>query len=167
MKRAFGDKHVERFLQQHALPGEEVKNWVKAFREGEFEGRLITTDERLVYYRHGILSEKIEIWSLNKISSIETKVGLLMTEIQMFTSGDKIKVTIASEKRLAREYVAELQLAINRPAETAPADSAPQPIADTSADPMAMLAKLGELKAAGILSEDEFQAKKAELLARI
>ncbi|VAV70097.1 hypothetical protein PPRCHA0_3795 [Pseudomonas protegens CHA0] len=32
---------------------------------------------------------------------------------------------------------------------------------------MAALTKLGELKAAGVLTEEEFSAKKAELLARL
>ncbi len=34
-------------------------------------------------------------------------------------------------------------------------------------DPMAMLKQLGELRAAGILTEDEFEAKKAEILSRM
>jgi TPP-dependent pyruvate/acetoin dehydrogenase alpha subunit len=34
-------------------------------------------------------------------------------------------------------------------------------------DPLAQLEKLSKLKDAGILSEDEFNAKKAELLAKI
>ena len=34
-------------------------------------------------------------------------------------------------------------------------------------DPMTLLKQLGELKAAGILTEEEFEAKKAELLSRM
>ncbi len=42
--------------------------------------------------------------------------------------------------------------------------SVPSPQAD---DPVQLLARLGELHAAGVLSDEEFQAKKAELLRRI
>lgn len=34
-------------------------------------------------------------------------------------------------------------------------------------DPIALLKQLGELKAAGILTEEEFEAKKAQLLKQI
>ncbi|MNP86705.1 hypothetical protein D3C76_1871060 [compost metagenome] len=34
-------------------------------------------------------------------------------------------------------------------------------------DAIAVLSKLGELKAAGVLTEEEFNVKKAELLARL
>jgi hypothetical protein len=34
-------------------------------------------------------------------------------------------------------------------------------------DPMATLKQLGELKAAGVITQEEFEAKKAELLAQI
>lgn len=37
----------------------------------------------------------------------------------------------------------------------------------SSADPLSLIARLAELKAQGILSEDEFAAKKADLLARL
>ena len=42
---------------------------------------------------------------------------------------------------------------------------APAPAAPSQADVIAQLQQLGELKAQGILTEDEFQAQKAKLLA--
>jgi hypothetical protein len=46
---------------------------------------------------------------------------------------------------------------------------APQPPSDAAPqrDPIEALRQLGELKAAGVVSEEEFQAKKAELLRQI
>lgn len=49
--------------------------------------------------------------------------------------------------------------AAKRAAESAPAPSA--------GDPVALLARLGELRDAGVLSDEEFAAKKAELLSRM
>jgi hypothetical protein len=46
--------------------------------------------------------------------------------------------------------------------------TAPAPVENAPAqDPIEMLQRLGELKAAGVLTEEEFQAKKAELLKQI
>lgn len=48
---------------------------------------------------------------------------------------------------------------------------APRPMAEPAAamrtDPMAALKQLGELKAAGVITQEEFDAKKADLLAQI
>jgi hypothetical protein len=41
----------------------------------------------------------------------------------------------------------------------------PQPAAAPEADPLEQLQKLGELKAAGVLTEAEFEAQKAKILA--
>ncbi|HEX8033283.1 MAG TPA: SHOCT domain-containing protein [Ktedonobacterales bacterium] len=46
---------------------------------------------------------------------------------------------------------------------------APEPVAAPAPtqDPIAMLKQLGELKAAGVLTDEEFEAKKAQLLKQI
>jgi membrane protease subunit (stomatin/prohibitin family) len=49
----------------------------------------------------------------------------------------------------------------------APVAAAPAPAAPSAAEIMATLEKLGELKARGILTDEEFSAKKAELLLKL
>lgn len=46
----------------------------------------------------------------------------------------------------------------------APAPVPPQPAADNPGVDLAQLQQLGELRAAGVLTEDEFQAQKARIL---
>lgn len=162
------NKHVDRFTAEHLMPGETVRDWVKARRDGDaIEGVLIATTARLVYYRSGFLSEKIEAWTIERISSVECKVKLVFTDLVVYTSGDRIKVEIWSEKSLARAFVSLLQLAINQPAGAPPQSPTPSASAPPSDDPMAMLTKLGALRDAGVLTEEEFIAKKTEILARI
>jgi hypothetical protein len=48
--------------------------------------------------------------------------------------------------------------------QTAPPEPSPQPAAPT-ADPLERLKTLGELKAQGVLTEAEFEAQKAKILA--
>jgi hypothetical protein len=43
--------------------------------------------------------------------------------------------------------------------------AAPAPVAAPAADPMEQLQKLGELKAQGILTDEEFASEKAKILA--
>ena len=45
-----------------------------------------------------------------------------------------------------------------------PAPPQAAPAAAAQADPLEQLKQLGELKAAGVLTEDEFQAQKAKIL---
>ena len=47
----------------------------------------------------------------------------------------------------------------------APAPPPPAPAAAPAADPLDQLQKLGELKAAGVLTDAEFEAHKAKILA--
>ena len=47
----------------------------------------------------------------------------------------------------------------------APAPPPPAPAAAPAADPLDQLQKLGELKAAGVLTDAEFEAQKAKILA--
>lgn len=71
----------------------------------------------------------------------------------------------AHQDQLAAQAAAEA-LPVAAPAAAAPAPTAPAaaPPASDTAQQLEMLTKLGELKAAGVLTEAEFAAKKAEIL---
>jgi Bacterial PH domain/Short C-terminal domain len=164
MRKSLGDKHVEAFQNQHMLPSEEILNWVEALRDGDtFQGRLITTRDRLVYYRNGRMSQKIEAWPISKISSVDVKAGMISTKLKFYTSGDTIQLTVYGDKRHSKEFANELQLAINRPELHGKITDE----REASENPLDMITRLAELKAAGVLSEEEFSAKKQEILARI
>jgi hypothetical protein len=60
---------------------------------------------------------------------------------------------------------AETITGVGNPAAGAAPAAAPAPA--TSSDPLERLNKLGELRAAGVLTDAEFEQKKAELLAQI
>lgn len=56
---------------------------------------------------------------------------------------------------------------MNRRDAGAPEPAAAAPAQDSSSDPMEELKKLGELHKAGVLTDEEFSAKKAEILAKM
>jgi hypothetical protein len=57
------------------------------------------------------------------------------------------------------------QEAAQAPPEAAPAPAAPAPAPASSSSMLDQLKELGELKTQGVLTEDEFAAQKAKLLA--
>ncbi len=84
-------------------------------------------------------------------------------------SGDQ-SLTFTSQHgpvRLADLPVVEGAGTPNRPAAAQSAPVAPPPATSEQADIVAMLERLAGLRDKGVLSEDEFAAKKRELLARL
>ena len=71
---------------------------------------------------------------------------------------------VAHEARLAAHTLANTHhyTSATKPVAAQAPAPAPSPI-----DPMEQLTKLGELRDAGVLTDDEFNAKKAEILARL
>jgi hypothetical protein len=101
-----------------------------------------------------------EMIPVKSISSVSTKRdGMLNTLISVIASGASIDFRVShSEASQIRDILNRLIL---EPAATTP--SMPQP---ATTDIGAQLAQLGQLRDAGVLTTDEFDSKKAELLAR-
>lgn len=157
-------KHLEKFTKSQLLTGETVIASQRAYRKDTaFEGLAILTDRRLCFFRAGALSDKFEPFPLSRISSVEARKGLLVFEMKVHTSGDEISLTLMEGADAGADFVRKVQEAMLG---EAPATPAPGP-APSGEDPIAQLEKLGGLRAAGVISDEEFAAKKAELLARI
>ncbi|WP_260428310.1 SHOCT domain-containing protein [Micromonospora globispora] len=69
---------------------------------------------------------------------------------------------LAQQDRMNTRHYSGLPAMAPSPQVTPAAPSAPAPV-----DPIAQLRQLGELRDAGILTEEEFTAKKAEILSRL
>lgn len=74
-------------------------------------------------------------------------------------AGRDAQIYAEREQAYAQQVAPQQQYAAPAPA------PAPTPAAPSQADVIAQLQQLGDLKAQGILTEDEFQAQKAKLLA--
>jgi len=86
--------------------------------------------------------------------------GLIRTAARTAViAGTATAVTGRVARRQQQRYMAEAQA---QPQAAAPAPPPPQPAAE--ADYMAELEKLAQLKNQGIITEEEFQAKKKQLL---
>lgn len=121
-----------------------------------------------------------EMIPVKSITSVTTKRdGMLNTIVSVITAGNTIDFRVSHEEaRQVREILTSLLLgdasaaavaSLTPPAAEAPAlpGAAVSPAGDSSSEVLASITKLGELHAAGLLTDEEFAGKKAELLARM
>jgi hypothetical protein len=111
-----------------------------------------------------------EVMPVKSMSSVTTeKDGLRFTNVKVICSGNTIDFRVSHDdaKRI-KELLTSLIIG-NHPAQqpTGAPSAPPPPTAPQEPDVMEQIRKLGELKDAGLLSEDEFQAKKVDLLNRL
>lgn len=162
-----GGKRELKKLAEHLHDGETVRLIGQGTYEGN-QGILVLTDVRLLFLFHGMVSQGKEDFPLRLISSVQTKSGFATGELSVFVSGNSssisgiIKTDLEPIADAVRQGIAEQQA----PTAPPPATPAPAPAAATT-DPFEALQKLAALKDAGVLSEDEFAAKKQEILGRM
>ena len=118
-----------------------------------------------MFIKDGRMSKTSEDFPFDKISSIQWSSGMLTGTVTVFVSGNKAEI-----KNVGKEDgKAMVDLVRNRIS----SGSAPTPVAteltapSTSADDVFAQIKLGELRDAGFVTPEEFEQKKAELLARL
>lgn len=92
-----------------------------------------------------------------------------LVDIPNFREGQEALNRAAHNARVRQQQMQNTHT-YQGPAPMAPPAPAPAPVAPAAPaedDPMAMLKKLGDLRDAGILTDEEFAAKKAEILSRL
>ena len=158
MGRVFGRKEVRHL--HHLLRGTER---VVILGQGQYEnkqGLIVLTNERLFFFEKSLLGqETVEEFSLKSITSLETGKKMTGERLVVHVSGNRneIKGMIHGQAdeivRQFRKLRAEQEAPV---ATAAPTD-----------DPIAQLEKLAALRDRGIISAEEFDQKKAELMERI
>jgi len=160
-------KHVAKYREIHLPAGETLLEWGEGYI-GEVMGKgdktqnngvLIVTDKHVVFYRKGVFGEVLQTLPLRALTSVERKSMMGHHVLELHASHDSLKFKAFGAAVMQRLYDA---IQSNRPA----ADS-PPPAAQPATDPTTMLYKLAELRDAGILSAEEYAAKKQEILSRM
>lgn len=156
-------KHV-RFFKEKLKPGEEIKIFLEGYigeimgkgKETQHNGNLIITNERVIFYRKGILGEVLETIPVYKITSVEHISLMGHRVLTIHTSHDSLKFKTFEDKVLFEKAYNILE----SQRETPPSDSQKN-------DPLDQIKKLSELYEAGAISKEEFEEKKAKLLDQI
>jgi hypothetical protein len=163
-----GNKHLKILIASHLIADEEVLSWAPAIRIGEIsEGVAALTSRRVIFFKSGTFGDKLEPIPIDKVSSVESERGMLVLDATIHTSNDSLKLRFTDKPR-GDELLLALQEILHKPAAAAVSTATAPTLAQKAVDdPMAQIVKLGELRDAGVLTEAEFSAKKAELLSRI
>ena len=165
------DKHITYFETKKLRDGESIAASIKGYvpsgkkdnsSDALFGGRLVLTNERVCYIRKGIMGEAFETVDLPQVRSIEAKSLLGHRTVKLFSTHNDLTVKSFEKKEAFQGFVADVEAALYR---SKSEGLNLQPSAQLSA--VEQLEKLASLRDGGILSEDEFNTKKAELLARI
>jgi hypothetical protein len=161
------NKHIVNFREFHLKADEQIVAWGGGYIEKKtilsniHEGVLIVTPERVIFHRKGLLGEILETIPLKKITSIERKSFLAVRTICLHTSHDKLEF----KSHLKKDEEKKMIDAIEQGRDNATITPDVKELGQNN--PIEALKKLGELKELGVLTEEEFQNKKSELLAKI
>lgn len=135
----------------------------------EVNGLVVATDRRVMFVGEGVLRSRLEDFPYEKISSVQTEKGLMLGSLIIFASGNKAVIKNMAKDRAA-EFGDYVRSRISTPAvsqlHTAPRPRPPPP-SEADRDVYEQLRKLGELRDMGVLTDEEFAEKKADLLDRL
>lgn len=127
-------------------------------RDSVRNGVFLATDRRLVFFAKKMLGFELEVFPYTNISSVEMSKGFMGYAVSFFASGNKGKMKWIMEGNV-KQFMQYVKDQMGKRETRAPTNAQPD-IAD-------QLAKLGQLRDAGVLTDSEFEQKKKELLARM
>ena len=127
-------------------------------------GILVATNQRLLFYAKKLVGYDLESYPYANISSIDMGKNLAGTYISFYTSGNDVTL-----KWITQGDVRAFVDAVKAQMETAKSGPVPPAARSTqsSVDFVEQLERLGKLHQDGVITTEEFSAKKAEILARI
>ena len=159
LKSRLGLKKELRTLPSYLQEREEILNLSNGMYDGA-SGLIILTDRRVCFLSAGMAKSRFEDFQYGRISSVQHSGGMLFGELIIFASGNKAVLQQMAKDR-AKEIGDYIRDRISNPREATHVDE-PQ-----RKDAFDKLRKLGELRDAGVITEEDFEAKKRELLADI
>jgi hypothetical protein len=163
------NKHIRTFRQDKLMPEETLEahlnGWLdKTTGQGDLvqhKGQLLLTNKRACFYSTAPFEEVFETIPLSKITSVETSSLMGYRVLRLHTAHDDLEFKTLEPKAPYDKLIAHLERLRNEPIG---GSVAPTASFDYVTD---QIKKLGELRDAGLLTNDEFNTKKAELLARL
>lgn len=122
-------------------------------------GALIATDRRLVFYAKKLTGYDLESYPYENISSFEQGRNMMGGTVKFFASGNQVSMKWIK----SGELEGFTQLVKSRMGK----GSSPSASVAAVPDFADQIKKLGDLLADGLLTEEEFQEKKRDLLDRL
>lgn len=163
LQSAVGSKREIQHLPEMLWEGETVEMLATGVY-GKGNGLIAMTNMRLLFLKHGVLSQKIEDFPYGRISSVQWSGGMLMGTLSVYASGNRADIKQVPKdcgKALADRLRARL-------AQGAAPAAAPGPAgAPAGGDVASRLATLDQLAAAGAITDAEYRERRAKILDSI
>ena len=160
MPSRFGAKRELKALPEELHPGETVEQ-IASGMYSDGVGILVATNFRLLFLFKGLVRSITEDFAYNRISSIEYKSGIALASVNVYVSNQKAEIKNLT-KGEAKAIVDITRVRMNSAAAN---DGTVSLRGDSS--PADQLLKLKELHSAGILTDEEYAAKSAPLIATL
>lgn len=159
MPSKLGSKREIKDLPNQLWEGEQVLHLASGFYGGG-TGLLVVTDRRVLFFMKGVMRTVSEDFLYDKISSVEYRSGILFGKITIYVSNQKADID-QIDKNLGKQIVDDIRgiLASNQGSAIAPA------AVPTQSDTTEQLLKLKQLYDAGILTSDEYETKRQQLIS--
>ncbi|SBT89390.1 Short C-terminal domain-containing protein [Streptomyces sp. DI166] len=131
---------------------------------GKGNGLVAMTNKRLIFLKHGVMSQQLEDFPYGRISSVQWSGGMLMGTLTVFASGNKAEIKQMPKdagKALAdalRARLADLESG------GAPAAPAAVPAAAGAQSVEARLQTLDQLRASGAITDEEYRDRRGKIL---
>lgn len=166
-------------LLGHAQPHLEQGERIEAHVQGVYETKLmgsntvragifLATDRRLVFYAKKLGGYDFESFPYANISSFEQAKGMMGHSFRFFASGNTVSMKWINDGAAFGEFARLVTERTGNKPRGVPHSSLSSPEPQSSEDDVfEALSRLGKLRDAGVVTPEEFEAKKAELLARI
>lgn len=156
-------------LQAQLEAGERVEVYVQgAYVKNKMtrNGLFAATDRRLVFFGKKFGGFDFESFPYRNISSFEQSRGFNGHTMVFFASGNKVEMKWIADG----ESLAEIARRVQGASEPAVGPVGPAGVSSAGSDAaeaLDALERLGRLRESGVVTVEEFEAKKAELLKRI
>lgn len=151
-----GSRREIKKLPSHLHDGEIVGE-MACGQYGGGTGLLVLTNERIIFLREGWIGAAHEDFMLHRVTSVGFKSMLGTGKVTIHASGNTVDIDSVVSKD-GKRFAAAAREVLSQPA---PASVPSQH------DPLEQLKKLGELRDAGVISPEDFEKKKVELLGKV
>lgn len=165
MPKALGTKREVEHLAEYLWENERVERMVGGTYVNA-QGLVVLTDRRVLFIDHGVMSRRSEDFPIEKISSAQWSAGMVLGTATIFASGNKAEIKNI-HKEAGKLLVDAIRSRIGSGQDQAPSASAFAAAPGGQSDVIEQVRKLGELRDAGVLTDEEFASKKADLLSRL
>ena len=155
--------------QPALLPGERILDatdvMAHVHRFGGDQARratLAVTDRRVIIQTKRLGGYDVQDFAYGLLSACNYAVGAGFTTIELVMPGERVRMT-----QVLKGEAQRIGPLIRQQMAMAHSAGAPAQPTTGESDPASQLQKLGALHDAGLLTEQEFQAKRAEVISRI